>query len=167
MKFAETELRQIAEDTWRIVLGEEVEARTETIASMNFDDCIAATAQIDGDWQLAVVIYGSAAMARRAAMVMFSLDGEPPKVEDIQDAMCELVNIVAGNIKGVLSGSSHLLLPSLIRGNDFRLMFPRHVLLSEIAFGYAGEPVIVMLLGEDKLSDRLEQRNFASREGAS
>jgi hypothetical protein len=78
-----------------------------------------------------------------------------------------LVNIVAGNIKGVLSGSSDLLLPSLIRGKDFMLMFPRHVLLSEVAFGYAGEPVIVMLLGEDKLTDRLEQRNLVSREGAS
>jgi chemotaxis protein CheX len=162
MKFAETELRQITEDTWRIVLGEELEPSAQTIASADIDDCIAGTAQIAGDWQLAVVIYGSAAMARHAATVMFALDAEPPKVEDVQDAMCELVNIVTGNIKGVLSGSSHLSLPTLIRGNDFKLTFPRHILLSEAAYNYAGEPVVVTLLGEDKLASRLERGNGAA-----
>jgi chemotaxis protein CheX len=161
MKFAETELRQIAEDTWRIVLGEDLEPRAETIASTDIDDCIAATAQIAGDWPLALAIYGSAAVARRATTVMFSLDNKPPKMEDVQDAMGELVNIIAGNLKGVLSGSSHLSLPTLIRGNDFKLMFSRHVLLSEVAFNYGGEPVVVMLLGEDKLAVRLEPRDGA------
>jgi len=50
MKFAETELRQIAEDTWRFVLGEELAPRAQTIASDDIDDCIAAAAQIAGDW---------------------------------------------------------------------------------------------------------------------
>lgn len=158
MKFAETELRQIAIDTWQIVLGQELECSAETVAPAEIDDCIAANAQIAGDWHLAVVIYGSTAMAQRAATLMFSLADEAPKPEDIQDAMCELVNIVAGNVKGVLSGSSHLSLPTLVRGQDFNLTFPRHVLLSEVAFRYAGEPVVVMLLGEDKLAARLEHR---------
>ena len=61
MKFAETELRQSAEDTWRIVLGEALEPRARMIASEDIDDCITATARIAGDWQLAVVIYGSSA----------------------------------------------------------------------------------------------------------
>lgn len=162
MKFAETELRQISEDTWKIVLGDELEPRAETIAPAAIDDCIAATAQIAGDWQLAVVIYGSAAMARHAATVMFGTAQEDDKPEDVQDAMCELVNIVAGNVKGVLSGSSHLSLPTLIRGNDFKMTFPRHILLSEAAFSYASEPVMIMLLGEDKLASRLAERNGAA-----
>jgi CheY-specific phosphatase CheX len=162
MKFAETELRQIAEDTWKIVLDAELEPSAKSFAPADIDDCIAATAQIAGDWQLAVVIYGSAAMARQAATVMFGTAQEDDAPEDMQDAMCELVNIVAGNIKGVLSGSSHLSLPSLIRGNDFKLTFPRHILLSEAAFKYLGEPVVVSLLGEDKLAARLERGNGAA-----
>lgn len=167
MKFAETELRQIAEDTWRIVLGEELEPRAQAIAPAEIDDCIAGTAQITGDWQLALVIYGPAAVARRVATVMFSLDNEPPMVEDVQDAMGELVNILAGNVKGVLSGSSHLCFPKLVSGQDLKPMFPRHVRLSEIAFTYIGEPVVVMLLGEDKLATRLEQRYESAPDASS
>lgn len=33
-------------------------------------------------------------------------------------------------------------------------MFARHVRLSEIVFTESGEPVVVMLLGEDKLAAR-------------
>ena len=161
MKFAETELRQIAEDTWRFVLGEEPEPRAQRIASADIDDCLAATAQIAGDWQLAVVIYGSSAMARRAAAIMLDLGAEPPRAEDVHDAMGELINIIAGNVKGVLSGSNHLSLPTIIHGNDFKLRFPRHVLLGEVAFGYGGEPVVVMLLGEDKLGVRSGPRDGA------
>lgn len=40
-------------------------------------------------------------------------------------------------------------------------MFPHHILLSEAAFSYTGEPVVVMLLGDDKLAARLEQRESA------
>lgn len=40
-------------------------------------------------------------------------------------------------------------------------MFPRHILLGEAAFTYAGEPVVVLLLGDDKLTARLEQREGA------
>lgn len=162
MKFAETEIRQIVEDTWKVVLGEELERSAQTIAPVDIDDCVSATARIAGDWQLEVVIYGSAAMARHAATVMLSLDAEPAKVEDVQDAMCELVNIIAGNVKGILSGSSYLSLPTLTRGNDFKLTFSRHILLSETAFNYAGEPVGVLLLGEDKLASRPESVNGAA-----
>jgi len=61
-------------------------------------------------------------------------------------------------MKRVLRGSSHASLPALIRGSEFKVMFPRHILRSEAAFTYAGEPVVVTLLGEDKQAARLENR---------
>jgi len=97
-------------------------------------------------------------MARRGAAIILDLGAEQPRVEDVHDAMGELINIIAGNVNGVLSGSNHLSLPAIIHGNDFKLRFPRHVLLSEVAFSHGGEPVVVILLGEDKLGVRLEPR---------
>jgi chemotaxis protein CheX len=154
MKFAENELRQITEETWQIVLGEELQDASASIAPSEIKQCIAACAQIAGDWQLAVVLYCSADVARNAAGVMFDAEGAAVSTEDIHDAVCELINIIAGNIKGALSGSSNLSLPNLVRGQDFKLMFPRHVLLSESHFVYRGEPLLVMLLGEDTLLSR-------------
>ena len=158
MKFAENEVRQITEDTWRIVLGEELGVPSQRVTPADIEDSIAACAQITGDWQLAMVLYCSSAVARRAATLMFNADEASTSSEDVNDAMCELINIIAGNVKGILSGTSHLSLPNLVRGQDFKLMFPRHVLLSEANFVYRGEPLLVMLLGEDKLASRKDNR---------
>jgi CheY-specific phosphatase CheX len=152
MKFAEVELRQIAEEAWRIVLEEELVYAAHPTAPANIQDSIAACAQIAGDWQLAVALTCPVSVARSAATAMFATAEAEQRPEDIEDAMCELIAIIAGNIKGVLSGSSHLSLPSLVKGMDFKLMFPRHVLFGEVHFIYRGDPLCVMLLGEDKLS---------------
>jgi chemotaxis protein CheX len=160
MKFAETELRQITEETWRIVLEEELELASQPATPEKIEDSIGACAQIAGDWQLAVVLNCSRAAARYAATAMFATTQADEKPEDIQDTMCELINIIAGNIKGVLSGISHLSLPYLVKDQDFKLMFPRHMLLSEVHFTYRGELLCVALLGEDKLSARFQDREF-------
>lgn len=158
MKFAENEVRQITEDTWKIVLGEELQLLPGHLAPNEIPDPIATCANITGDWDLAVVLYCSAKVAHHAATAMFGAAEANTTIDDIHDAMCELINIIAGNLKGILSGSTHLALPNLVKGSDFKLMFPRHVLLSEAHFGYRDEPLLVMLLGEDKLASRKGDR---------
>ena len=152
MKFAEHEVRQIAEETWNIILGEELEPAMKRITPGEIEDAMAACAQITGDWQLAVVLYCSSALARHVATVMFGSDEQETSTADVNDAMCEMINIIAGNVKGALSGSSHLALPNLVKGQDFKLMFPRHVLLSEADFTCNGQPVLVIVLGEDRIA---------------
>lgn len=152
MKFAETELRQIAEDTWKIVLDGELLDAERVVEPADLDDPIAACAQIVGDWHLATVLYCPMALARRAAATMFDTTAENATLDDVQDTMCELINIIAGNVKGVLSGSSFLSLPNVVKGSDFKLRFPRHVLLGEASFSCDGELMLIRVLGEDKAS---------------
>ena len=159
MKFAEAELRQITEQTWRVVLGEEIQPCSKSAPPGEITDSIAVCAQITGNWQLAVVLYCSTALARRAAALVFGDDEKATSIDDTCDTMCELVNIISGNIKGLLSGSSYLSLPNLVKGQDFRLMFPRHILLSEAAFTYQSEHLLVVLLGEDKMTSRKESKS--------
>ena len=156
MKFAETELRQITEDTWKIVLGEDLTPRAPAVAPAEIDDPIAACAQIVGDWHVAAVLYCSMTLAVRAAAMMFDTTPEKATPEDIQDTMCELINIIAGNVKGVLSGSSFLSLANVAKGSDFKLRFPRHVLLSDVTFESRGELLLVRLLGEDRAGAEIE-----------
>ena len=158
MKFAEAELRQITEETWRIVLGEEIQPCSKPVIPGEMADSLAACAQITGNWQLAIALCCSTALARHAAALMFGKDERTASTDDAHDTLCELVNIISGNIKGLLSGSSELSLPNLVRGQDFRLMFPRHILLSEAAFVYGGETLIVALLGEDRIVSRKQSR---------
>lgn len=161
MKFAETELRQITGDTWKIVLNGELVDAARPLAPSDIEDPIAACAQIVGDWHLATVLYCPMALARRAAAVMFDTTPEAATLDDIQDTMCELINIIAGNVKGVLSGSSFLSLPNVVKGSDFKLRFPRHVLLSEVFLESDGLPVLVRVLGEDRAGVQIESAGAA------
>jgi len=156
MKFAQTELKQITEETWKIVLGEELEHLSDAVLPAQMDQPIAACAQIVGDWQLGVWLYCPITLARHAAEVMFSVAKNGASTEDVQDVLCELINIISGNIKGVLSGSNRLSLPHIVNG------FPRHVLLSEASFAYDGQPLVVRLLGEGRLSESIESRSVSS-----
>src|ERR1044071_3306127 len=116
MRFAESELRQITEETWHILLGENLQRFSGPVAPAQIEMPLAACAQIVGDWHLCVIAYCPQALSQRAASL------------DVQDVMCELVNIIAGNVKGMLSGVNLLSLPSFIKGGEFELRFPRHVL---------------------------------------
>jgi len=162
MKFAETELRQITEETWKIVLGEELEHRSDAVLPAQMDQTIAACAQIVGDWQLMVWLYCPMVLARHAADVMFGLTKGGATTDDVRDVLCELINIIAGNIKGVLSGSNRLALPHIANESDFQLRFTRHLLLSEVSFRFDGQPLVVSLLGEDCPSESLDCRGVSS-----
>ena len=151
MKFAETELMQITEETWKVVLEQELERSSEVISPAQMENLVAACAQIVGDWHLGVILYCPSALARKAASLMFRLDAEKITMEDLHDALCELINIIAGNVKGLLSGVNLLSLPHIVRGSDFRLLFPRHVLLSEARFSFEAKPLLIQVLAEVRL----------------
>jgi len=154
MRFAETELKQITEATWKVVLSEELETSHVAVPPSEMESPLAACAQIGGDWQLGVLLYCSKALAQNAAGVMFFIEAAKTTAADVQDTLCELINIIAGNVKGVLSGNNHLSLPRVVDGSDFSLRFPRHVLLGEVTFCHRGEPLMVRLLGEDNVMPR-------------
>jgi chemotaxis phosphatase CheX-like protein len=105
---------------------------------------------------LVVWLYCPYALARHAAGVMFDVTKDSATTDDVKDVLCELINIIAGNIKGVLSGSNRLSLPHIVSGSDLQLRFTRHVLLSETSFILDSQPLVVSLLGEGRLSESLD-----------
>ena len=57
-------------------------------------------------------------MSREIAGRMFSIAPEEVKEDDIRDALSELANIIAGNVKALLPAPSHLSLPTYLGGRD-------------------------------------------------
>ena len=150
MKFAESELKQITAETWKILLGEELQHLSGPLLPSQMDNPLAACAQIVGDWQLGVIIYCPMALARHAAATMLGIDQEQVSTADVHDVLRELINIVAGNVKGLLSGANLLSLPKIVKGSDFQPRFVRQVELGEACFTSQSMPLLVRLLGEDR-----------------
>jgi hypothetical protein len=158
MQLAENEIRKITEDVWKLVLGRELQPSPQSIHPSQMQNPIAASVQISGQRPLAVVLYCPAELASRAAASMFGTDPHKAVAEDLQDVLCELANMIGGNVKSMLDGVRHLSLPSPTYELDHKRLFRRHVVLSQPSFYCDELPLLVMLLAEDKYG--LQQTDF-------
>ncbi|MCG8391756.1 MAG: chemotaxis protein CheX [Pseudomonadales bacterium] len=66
---------------------------------------------ISGKWQGNVTVSTSENLGQRIASRMFRKESDSVEGVDIVDALTELTNIIAGNIKAILPGPSQLSLP--------------------------------------------------------
>ena len=141
------EIVQIVASIWMSILGLPVHpdpdsaGRLET-AQRTFTGCV----QLTGDYDGAVLLRCGAELARRLASVMFEASPESLTIEEIQDALGELTNMVAGNIKPLLPGVSRLSLPSVVEGSDYHLLVPGSEPGAAVAFDCGGEPLEVTLV---------------------
>ncbi len=79
---------------------------------------IAGSVQIDGPWSGAVVLNCSEPVARHAAAQIGSVDPVTEHHHTVDDAVSELANMIAGNLKASLSETSSLSLPTIATGSN-------------------------------------------------
>ena len=99
--------------------------------------------QITGAWSGAVLVSCRAEFARLAAKLIF---GSNETLEEERDALGELSNMIAGNIKALLPGPSFLSLPTLSDGVDGVLQVLGSRLLEKFELSVAGEPLTVVVV---------------------
>lgn len=56
-----------------------------------------------------------------AASKMFNRPGEDISADDLRDALGELTNMTAGNLKSRLPGTSTISLPTVVEGTDYEI----------------------------------------------
>jgi len=142
------EIVQIVESIWFSILDLAIQvdgAGNERIAaagSRTFTGCV----QFTGDFEGATTLDCTDEIARRVAAVMFEADPESLSTEEIQDALGELTNMIGGNIKPLLPGTSRLSLPSVVEGMDYTLIVPGSQVLCQVGFECEGQPILVTLV---------------------
>ena len=67
-----------------------------------------------------------------------------------QDTVAELTNMIGGNIKSLFPGSSHLSLPTVTDGTDFRLHWCNSSVISETAYQWDKHLFSVVVLVKDQ-----------------
>ena len=145
MEFESPQIYQIAETIWNATLGVPI-APDSGQACASSERATAACIQITGAWNGAILLVCPADVARHAASVMFSAAPAEMKVADLQDAVAELVNMIGGNIKGLLPETCHLSLPAVVEGGDYSTRIPGSRLATKIAFDCDGKPVSISIL---------------------
>lgn len=83
-----------------------------------------AVVVLDGDFGGAVKVGCGSGLASRIAAAMFAAVTEPTP-DDVRDALGEVANMIAGNLKTALPGQTHMGLPIVAVGTDYELSIPR------------------------------------------
>ena len=105
------------------------------------DGELSATVTITGAWNGTTCLSCSETAARHAARVMFDMTDEELTADEVRDAIGELINVVGGNIKGILPGPTELGLPVVHEGP---FEGPGQLELGyRVTFTWLDEPVVV------------------------
>lgn len=110
-------LCEITEGVWGSVLG--LEARCGGRGGESWggagEDEVATCVEITGAWEGSVTLCCPTGLAARVASIMFGLgDIEADDPDLVNDALCELANMIGGNLKGLLPGPSILSVPKVL-----------------------------------------------------
>jgi CheY-specific phosphatase CheX len=92
------------------------------------------TIQITGEVPFSVVLSISDGVARDGTAHMLQMPCELVSEEDERDVVAELVNMVGGNLKSMIQGSSHLSLPTVVEGRNLGLQVPGAELVDDVVF---------------------------------
>jgi chemotaxis protein CheX len=133
-------VRAIVEQVWESLL------QAEAVPWFGTDPAdrpsVAAEVTLAGDWNGAVRMSCDVATAERLAGTMLGTPDEPLPEEDVHDAVGEIVNVIGGNVKGSLEGTTSLGLPTV----DVGTLVPPAAPVSRCVLDWYGAPVTVEVL---------------------
>jgi chemotaxis protein CheX len=145
MAVSEEEIQQVTTQIWESMLDLHP-APANGDGSSAPDARIGASVQITGNWEGAVRLDSSLALARMAAARFIGSEPDKVSVDQVRDAMGELANMSAGMIKNLLPGPSYLSLPSVADGIEYNFTICKSNVESEVKFECEGEEFAVSLL---------------------
>jgi chemotaxis protein CheX len=113
------DMERTVQDIFQTMLGLEI---TTTEAQWPpQQDFLSVTVHYAGTWTGAVLIECTPPQAFRFTARLMASEPAGRVDEDVRDAMGELANMIAGNLKPVLPHGVHLSMPSLVEGSDYSL----------------------------------------------
>lgn len=112
----DVEVRQVASDVCTLLLRFEVEPPDDAPADATAE--FHTGVRVEGGWRGLIVLEADLAFAESAAGTIFGRSANSPTGDDVRDALCELLNMIGGNLKPLLPGPSCLQLPAVIGSEE-------------------------------------------------
>ena len=107
----EEQLFQVTEDTWAIVLG--LAVRPHSPATVPAEALFTGWVEIAGAWKGRLLVGCSESLTRRFASIMYAKPAAELAEQHCRDALGELANIIAGNVKALLPGDTEISPPTV------------------------------------------------------
>jgi CheY-specific phosphatase CheX len=147
---------QVVDMVFRTMLG--LKAEPYPMPWVRPPDMVTAAVYFAGAWRGAVLLECTRCQALTFAQLLMSI-GPPATVdEDVHDALGELANMLAGNLKSVLPGGVVLSMPSVIEGSDYSIRICGNRSIERVPFWTVEDVFGVTLVEILEPSDRERSR---------
>jgi len=139
----EADLADITNTIWATLFEHALERGDDDLVGA--ESTVTSIVHIEGAWQGAVILRCPQLLGATLTSEMLGGDSAPT-FDDIRDALGELTNMVAGNLKAMLPAPSSISLPAVVLGSDYEVDVPGASVIARVSFVCDGQPVVVMLV---------------------
>ena len=146
MDISQEDIAQIVTDIWATMLALEIKVRTVPVREVEGGRQVSASVQVTGEWEGAIAINCPEAVGRKVAAAMFGVEDGQVSEADVHDAIGEVANMAAGNVKGLVSGYSRLSLPTVTEGTRLSISMPGSRVVRRAAFDCGLDAFSVIVL---------------------
>jgi chemotaxis protein CheX len=143
----QSDIQEIARMIWETVFDLVLEPADDV--ELSEESTVTSFVLVDGEWQGAVMLQCPMVLAEALTVSMFdgNSDGCPTMSEaDVRDAVGEVANMVAGNIKALLPEPCHISLPAVALGSDDAVSVPGTESMIAVPFTCHGQSLVITLL---------------------
>jgi len=145
VQFLEQEISELTETTCQAMLGFDLQPGTLQAAIDLAEEFFTGRVEIFGAWNGVMLLHGSGKLAHSAASVIFSDGPFEVTALDRRDAMYELTNVIANNVKALLPMPCQLSLPQVMQTTTEELEVAHAERVSELVFECQDQPLYVSL----------------------
>ena len=144
MEVTEDQVVEIIRAVWADTLNLDLDRVQNGVPSSQF--AMSAVVQVTGSWQGATTVHCSERLAGAIAAAMFGSEPGTSTEDEMRDALGEVVNMIAGNMKVLLPPGCQISLPTVVEGSDYHLVIPGSSKVLDIPFISVGQPLSVRVL---------------------
>jgi chemotaxis protein CheX len=139
----ESDIENIVATIWSTLIDTKLECGVG--AAANDETTVTGIVNIEGAWHGAVLLRCPLALASLVTTTMFQGEDEPT-LDEVRDALGELTNMVAGNIKALLPEPSAISLPTVVFGSHYEIRVLGTHDLATVPFRTAGHSLVVSVV---------------------
>jgi chemotaxis protein CheX len=139
----DADVEEVVKSIWSTLVDAPLDAGGSTGASE--ESSVTGVVNIDGAWCGAVFVQCPLVLASLVTAAMFQGD-EDPTLDDVSDALGELTNMVAGNVKALLPEPSSLSLPTVAFGSNYQISVVGTRVIATVPFTSESHVLVVSVV---------------------